>query len=515
MSRTKSSAVNFITAVVGQIFGLFASFISRIFFVKILGSEYLGLNGLFTNILTVLSLAELGVGSAITYSLYEPLAKKDFEKCKSLMKLYKYIYIVIGTFIFIVGIIISPFLSFFIKEMPDINNLNLIFILFVTNTAISYFYSYKRNLIIADQNRYIATIYRYAFYFVLNIVQIIFLIITKNYFIYLILQIISTFLENFCLSKKADKMYPFICDKNVNSLDDESIKSIKKNTKAMMMHKIGGTVVSSTDNIILSKLVSLESVGLYSNYYMVIYALNLFFTQLYNSLTPSVGNLWPSSNVIKRRDIFNKIDFLTFWIYSFSSICLLCLFNPFIEIWVGKEYLFDFNIVLILVINFYITGMRKSVLTFRDATGLFYQDRWKAVVEAVINLIVSIVFAIKFGVFGVFLGTFVSSVLTSVWIEPYILFKDGFNDKVFSYFVTYFKRLVLTFIIAIITIFAINLVSVNNIYILFIIKFIICLSLPNLILFLIYRNTDEFRYFYDKIFVKLLKKFIKKKRKAQ
>lgn len=505
MSRTRSSVVNFITAVIGQIFGLLASFIARIFFVRILGSEYLGLNGLFTNILTVLSLAELGVGSAITYSLYEPLAKKDFEKCKSLMKLYKYIYIAIGTFILIAGICISPFLSIFIKEMSNIDNLNLIFILFVANTAISYFYSYKRNLIIADQNRYIATIYRYAFYFALNIVQIIFLIVTKNYFIYLILQIISTFLENYFISKKADKMYSFLRDKNVSELDKKSINNIKKNTKAMMMHKIGGTIVSSTDNIILSKFVGLEAVGLYSNYYMVICALNLFFTQLYNSLTPSVGNMWATSTNKKRIDIFKKIDFLTFWIYSFSSICLLYLFNPFIEIWVGKEYLFDFNVVLILTINFYITGMRKSVLTFRDATGLFYRDRWKSIAEAIINLVVSIVLAINFGTFGVFLGTFISSITTSVWVEPYILFKDGFNTKVSSYFKTYLKRLIITITICIITFIPIKLISIQNIYLLFIIKLIVCLLIPNLILYLIYRNSKEFKYFYFKFFNRVVK----------
>jgi O-antigen/teichoic acid export membrane protein len=498
MSRTRSSVVNFLTAVIGQIFGFLASFIARIVFVKILGSEYLGLNGLFTNILTVLSLAELGVGSAITYSLYEPLAKNDYEKCKSLMKLYKYIYLVIGTFIFVAGICISPFLLIFIKEMPNIDNLNIIFILFVVNTAISYFYSYKRNLIIADQNRYIATIYRYAFYFALNVAQIVFLIITKNYFVYLILQIISNFLENYFISKKADKMYPFLSDKNVEKLDKESINDIKKNTKAMMMHKIGGTVVSSTDNIILSKFVGLEAVGLYSNYYMVIYALNLFFTQLYNSLTPSVGNLWATSTTNKRVDIFKKIDFLTFWVYSFSSICLLYLFNSFIKIWVGKEYLFDFNVVLILTINFYITGMRKSVLTFRDATGLFYRDRWKSIVEALINLVVSIVLAINFGTFGVFLGTFISSITTSVWVEPFILFKDGFKIKTSLYFKTYFKRLMITIIICIITFIPIKFIVVSNIYLSFIVKLIICLLLPNLILYIMYRNSDEFKYFYDK-----------------
>lgn len=512
-SRSTSSIKNAVTALIGQGIGIIISFIARIFFIKILGEEYLGLNGLFTNILTVLSLTELGVGTAITYSLYKPLAEKNIKKCKMLMQLYKKIYIIIGFVILIIGVAITPLLPYLIKDMPDIKNINLIYFLFVLNTSVSYFFSYKRNLIIADQNRYIATIYRYAFYALLNISQIIYLLIRKDYVGFLILQVITTLLENICISKHADKMYPYLRDKDKIQLEEKTKKEIIKNTKAMMMHKIGGVVVTSTDNILLSSFVSISSVGIYSNYYLIINALNLVFGQVYNSLSASVGNLCAVSNKNKQHDIFKKINFLTFWIYSFASICLLILFNSFIEIWLGKEYLFTIDVVCILVINFYITGMRKSSLTFKDATGLFEKDKYKAIFESIINLVASIILAKYFEVFGVFLGTFISSVTTCLWVEPYVLYKYRFKRGVSEYFKDYIKKTLLTIFLTIATYYICSLFK-GNIYLIFLLKCLTCLIIPNLVLFLIYHNTDEFRYFYEKLFVKMINKLKRKKSKA-
>lgn len=503
MSRTKSSIKNLGVAMIGQFLGVGVNFIARIFFLRILGNEYLGINGLFTNILTVLSLAELGVGTAITYSLYKPLAEDDKNKCKMLMQLYKKIYIVIGCVILLIGVAITPLIHIFIKDVPDIKNLNLIYILFVLNTSVSYFFSYKRNLIIADQNRYIATIYRYGFYTLLNFSQIIYLVLMKDYIGFLILQIIATVLENLIISKKADKMYQYLTDKDKVPLDEDTKKHIIKNTKAMMMHKIGGVVVTSTDNIILSSFVSVVAVGIYSNYFMIINALNIITGQVYNSLVASIGNLCASDSTEKQFNIFKNINFLTFWIFSFSSICLITLFNPFITMWIGSEYLFGMDIVLVLVINFYITGMRKSSLTFREATGLFYQDRWKAIFESVINLVMSILLVMKLGIIGVFLGTFISSITTCIWIEPYVLYKYCFKKDVYQYFSDYLKKMILTISLGTLVYLICTFIS-GNIYLVFFTKLLICLLIPNVVFFLIYRKTDEFKYLYEKILKKLV-----------
>jgi O-antigen/teichoic acid export membrane protein len=478
---------------IGQAAGLIISFIARIIFIKYLSAEYLGLNGLFTNILTMLSLVELGVGPAMTFSLYKPLAENNTEKVKSLMKLYQKVYCIIGVAVLILGIGFTPFYKFLIDEVPNIPNLNLIYILFVVNTSVSYFYSYKRSLIICDQKRYIATIYRYSFYFVLNVAQIIALVCTKNYILYLILQIIFTWLENFFVSRKANKMYPYLKDKEYKPLEKEEKDNIKKNVGAMVCHKIGGMVVNSTDNIIMSRTVGLLAVGIYSNYYLVINALETIIMQVFNAIVASVGNLNATEDKSKIKNIFDKIFFINFWIFSFCSICLLVLFNDFIYLWVGKDYLFSFSIVIILCICFYLKGMRRTVLTFRDATGSFYYDRHKPLVEAVINLVVSILLAKKYGVAGIFIGTIISTVTTSLWVEPYVLYKHIFNMNVKDYFKRLTKYTLIGLVVCLITYYACHFISsIGWIYL--ILKLIICVFIVNILFIIIFKDTEEFEY---------------------
>ena len=438
--RTVSSIKNLIFAFGGQFLGIIISFIARIIFLQVLNSEYLGINGLFTNILTILSLAELGIGTAMNFSLYKPLAEQNKEKIKSLMYLYKKAYIIIGIIILVVGIAISPLLPFFINEMPDIpENIYFIYILFVINTGISYFFSYKRALIVSDQKRYIATIYRYGFYFLLNVAQIICLLITRNYILFLVLQIIFTLLENIFVSIKANKMYPYLKEKNIDKLLKEETKEIKKNVFAMFFHKVGEIVVKSTDNIIISKFVSLSAVGLYSNYYLITNALNMIIGQVFTSIVASIGNLGATENKEKLKNIFNKVFFLNFWIFGFSAICLYILFNDFISLWLGAEYLLPESVMLVIVVSFCIEGMRKSVLDFRDALGIFWYDRYKPIFEVIINLIASIILVQKIGLAGVFVGTIISTLTTSFWVEPYVLYKYGFKMKLRDYFKQYLK----------------------------------------------------------------------------
>ena len=509
MSRTKNSVKNLTYALVGQGLGFIVSFVARIFFIRILGSEYLGLNGLFTNILTILSLAELGVGEAITYSLYKPLAENDTRKCTMLMQLYKRVYDIIGIAILVIGISLTPLLPYIINDMPDIPNISLIYILFVINTAVSYFFSYKRNLIIADQKRYIATFYRYLAHFTFTFLEIIYLMLFKNYIGYLVIMILATLADNIMVSRKADKMYDFLKNSEKIPLDKESKTSIAKNTKAMMMHKVGGVVVNSTDNVLLSMYVSLEAVGLYSNYFFITNALNSITTHVFNSLTASVGNLFATSDSKKAYRVFKDVYFLDYFMYSFICVSLLCLFNPFIELWLGKQFLFSFDIVCIIVINFYVTGMRKSVLTFREASGLFYKDRWKSVFEAIVNLVASIILAINFGTFGVFLGTLISSVTVCIWVEPLILYKYGFKEKLREYFKPYFLYLIITIISCSITYYLCSFINFGRVVSL-ILKAILCLIIPNTINILIFRKTDEFKYFKNLI-KKLLQKLKRKK----
>lgn len=512
MSRTNNMIKNVSFSFLGQGIGIFASFIVRIVFIRILGSTYLGLDGLFSNILTVLSLSELGIGTAITYSLYRPLAEKDESKLKSLMALFKKVYTIIGFIIFGIGFLLTPFLSFFISDMPNIKGLEIIYLLYVTNTAISYFFSYKRNLILADQNRHIEVIYRYGFYIGMNIIQIIYLILSRDYFGYLIIQVIMTILSNWALSRKADQMYPFLKSNEIKKLSKKDKSEIVKNTKGLMIQKVGTVVVNSTDNIILSKFVSLGSVALYSNYRLVIYALSMIINQIYTSLTPGIGNFFIDQDKTRRIELFKKSNFVTFWISYFCSICLIVLFNDFIYLFAGREYIFDLGVVFIIVFNFYFTVMRKVVISFREAAGLFYKDRYRTIFEVICNLLMSIVLAKYLGVLGVFIGTAISYFSLSFWIEVYVLFKDGLNDKVSSYYVDYFGKMIITLIVGYVLYYFCGLMM-GNVLLVFILKCFICLVVPNIVFYFIYRKSNEFIYFKELglgILTKIKKKIIRR-----
>lgn len=477
MNRKKATFKNLTYAFAGQFLGMISLFISRVFFLKILSSEYLGINGLFSNILTVLSFAELGFGTAITYSLYKPLAENNISKIKAYMNLFKKIYFCVGISIILIGSCITPFIKLFINEMPDIPNINFIYFLYVLNTGISYFLSYKKTLIIANQKRYIVTFYRYLCYVLVNIFQIIGLYIFRSYIVYMLIQIFFTVLENILVTLKANKMYPYLL-KNNEKLNTNSKKEIFKNTRAMMMHKVGSIAINSTDNIILAKMVGLTSVGIYSNYLIIKQALISVTGQIYNSLSAGIGNLCAEeTNLIKRIDVFNKLNFISFTIYSFTSICLLNLIKPFISLWIGNEYLISNLSTIVFIIIYYLTGMRNPVLTYRESLGLFYKDRYKALIEAIVNLILSIWLAPKFEILGVLLGTLISMVTVSIWVEVYILYKYGFKSKVEMYYKDYFEYLIFTFIMSLISYAFCSIIKCKIIFVEIIIRLVISITI--------------------------------------
>ena len=491
--RTKNSIKNSIFGIGGQAINTLLSFISRTIFITMLGADYLGVNGLFSNILSMLSLAELGLGSAIIYNMYRPLAEGDERKLKALMSLYEKSYKIIGITIAIVGCLISPYLSYIIKDTPNIPNLIIIYLMFLMNSVVSYFYIYKSSIIMADQKNYIITVRQQIFTVLQVILQIVVLYITKNYLAYLLIQIICTFLMNFSISKKADKMYPFLKSKNKEKLDSNEKKIIFKHVSATMSHKVGGVVVNGTDNILMSKFVGVYWVGLYSNYYMIISIINRFVGQIFTAITASVGHLNVKESKEKSYDVYKKILFINFWIYGFCSISLLSLFNPFIKLWLGDKFLLSSGIVVLIVTNFYLTGMRQSTITYNSTLGLFWNDRYKPWIEACINMIASIILLKKLGISGVFLGTLISSVTTSVWVDPYILFKHGFNRNLSDYFKQYLKYMLITIISAVSTYKLNTLINGNSIGI-FIVKCILTFIIPNLIFIVLTFKTDEFKY---------------------
>lgn len=493
-SRTRNSIKNSTWGLIVQVVILFINFIVRKIFIYFLGIEYLGINGLFVNLLTMLSFAELGIGTAIVYSMYKPIAQNDNEKIKSLMKLYKKSYKIIGAVIAILGIIILPFLQYIIKDNSNIKDLNIIYTLFLFNTVMSYFYVYKKSLLIADQRSYICNKINMYFSIIKGICQIFILYFTRSYIFYMIIQVILTILENVVISFVADKLYPFLKEKEIVKLKKSELNDIFKNIKSLVVYKFGHIVLDGTDNIIISSFLGIQYVGILSNYTMIIYAISSLLSQLINSLTASVGNLVATESKARQEDVFNNITFLTFILYGISSICIYALINPFIRLWLGSEFLLSNYITLVLVSNYYINGILSASWIYRGTKGLFVYGKYRPLISAIINIVLSIILLKYIGLLGVLLGTLITRVITNLWFDPWIIYKFGFQKSVWRYYKKIVVYTLITFIIGLISFQITNYINIVS-YIQWLMTAILCMIICGLTIYVIFRNTNEFKYY--------------------
>ena len=492
-SRIKSTTINSTVALSSKILIFVLQFICRTVFIKVLSTEYLGVNGLFTNILTMLSFAELGIGNAIIFKLYKPIAENDQEKIKTYMKFYQKAYILIGIVILTIGIIIIPFLKYMINDVPDIKeNIYFIYVLFLANSTISYFFTYKKSIIIGYQKEYITTIINFIAVLIQNIVQIIILLVTKNYILYLLIQILATFLDNFISSKKADKMYPFIKDKNYEKISKTEEKKIFTDVKSLILYKIGDILSNGTDNIIISTFVGVSEVGLLSNYTTITNAIKTFLSSFFNGFTASVGNLNTTDDNKKKESIFYQILLLSFLIYGFISVAIILLSNNFIEVWLGNDYLLSFSVCFALGFNMYVDGMRFVNYTFRNTTGMFKKGRFMPLISSISNVILSLILVQYIGIFGVLIATGLTRLFILTVYDPYLLHKYKFNTSCKRYYLTYLYYLIITGIDLFICSFIISKIAIGGI-LGFIIKGIIIMIISYIIFLIFTFKMKEFK----------------------
>jgi O-antigen/teichoic acid export membrane protein len=492
--RTKYTLRNSAFAFGGQLLSITLSFVTRTVFISTLGDVYLGVNGLFSNVLSILSFAELGIGTAIIYALYKPFADNDIEKICALMNYYEKAYRLIGMVVALLGIAIVPFLGYLIKGNPYIPNLTLIYLLFLLNSVASYFFVFKRSIILVSQNGHINTINQSIFLLLQNTIQIIILVITHNFLLYLLIQTICGFVSNISISNKADKMFPYLNKNKHIKLDSLSKKSIAKNVVAMMSNKLGSAIVSGTDNLLISSFIGVVWVGFYSNYILIISTLTSLLIQLFNAVTASVGNLNALENSEKSYSVYTTLLFVNLWFFGFCAIALSVTVNPFIRLWIGEKYLLDFLVVAIIIINFFIYGMRQTSIVYINTYGLFWNIKYKSIVEAIINLLVGLIFLIKFnmGIYGVLLATTISTLSTNFWWEPFVVYKYGFNKRVWEYFKRYALYVLVVLINLVVTNWLCDLPkftgAINLIY-----HGLVCFFVSNGIFLLAFNKTSEFK----------------------
>lgn len=504
-SRMQNIKLTSIMGVLNQISKTLISFIYRTVFLMILTKEYLGLNGLFTNILQIFSLVDLGIGSVISFRLYEPIKNKDINKVSALMSFYKLVYRIIFWVIAIIGIAFIPFLSRIVdvSSIPKDINMYIIYILFLSEVVTSYLFSYKQSLINADQLASITSIFGIIMNIINTSIKIIVLMATKNYQLTLLLGIIIQIILNYSYSRYITYRYKPIF-LNQSKLSKKDTRIILKDTYATLCHKIGATVVGATDNIVLTKYVGLSSVGIYSNYSMIVYSVQSLINSAIANIASSVGNYTITATEDENERLYLNMQFMVLWISSFCVICFFVLLNPFILIWLNNSFLLQQWVVLTICIQFFIQTSSSISITFINATGLFVRDKFRALIEAVLNLFISITLVRKIGIGGVFIGTIASGLLTYYWRTIYLLYKYVFKKKVNNLIKLFTLWIIITICVGI----GINIICTytpNNI-IGFLLKVIICIIGCNVIFFILTYKMDYNRFYRNLILKKYLSK---------
>lgn len=456
-SRVKNTTYNFITSIGGIFLTIAMNFIVRTVFVKTLGKSYLGIDGLFSNILSMLSLADLGIATAITYKLYEPVAKNDRQRVRVLIKFYKSAYIAIGILITLLGLVLIPFLPYLIKDYDRVKALNInvivVFLLFLSRSVSSYlFTAYKSAIIRANQKEYIINLVTYVFTILASVAQIVFLLIVPNFIVYVLISVLQIILQNIACAYIANKKYPYINEKTDERVSKKEVKEIIKDCGALFIYSANSFVLKATDNIVLSIFIGVDIVALYSNYYILYLAMNKLMSKLYDSLRHSLGNLHTEHRLKHEYEVFEAISLITAIIGGLIAVGIACVADEFIETWIGESWVIKQPFALLLGLEMYTLAINKQMNRFRNVMGLFQQAKYRPLATIVINIVLSVILVNVCGIYGVLIGTIVSNWVTMIWYDPYIIHKEGFKNEFPAnrYFLKLTKYTVIIFLVGVV-----------------------------------------------------------------
>ncbi|MBQ2116731.1 MAG: hypothetical protein II193_09125 [Lachnospiraceae bacterium] len=499
-SRTKKAVRNVKYGMINKLVTLFLSLAGRYIFLCILPLEYLGINGVFADVLSMLSLADLGFATAMAYSLYKPLAQKDEKKIIALISFYRNVYHMIAAGIAVIGLALVPFLKYIITVDHEIPHLTLYYLISLFNTVVSYLFAYKQSLITADQKYYLISKYSMWIAFFKIILQTVILYFSHSYTAYLFVGVITTVAYNLLVNYQANKHYPYICDRS--KLDKDEKKSIIENMKSVFIYKISSVLMEGTDNTLISILVSTAAVGLYSNYLTIINKIMQFAWIAFNSVTAGVGNLIAEGDRDKVYAFFKVMRMCSFWIASYTCITLFYLTDGFIDMWLGSQYVTSRVLLFAILCNTFYGIYRQPVGCFREAAGMYKKIRYIMLICAFINIGLSIVMGSQLGTKGVIFASIISNLLTTFWYETKILYRDLFDTSCICYFVEVIRDLFILFATALICGKVLQLIVTPNPVVNWIVKGMVCTVVINLIYLLIFCNTDEFRQIMNKLFKK-------------
>ena len=501
MGRIQHTIKNIVFGYIGNLSSTVLGFILRTVFIQKLDETLLGVNGLYTGVLSLLSMAELGIGTALNFSLYAPVAQKNYDRIKSYMQFYKKAYRIIGLIVAVLGIALIPFLKFFIKDPGNygIRELTLYYLIFLFNTVSTYFVSYKYSLVNAEQKNYIQTNILTITKLATTILQLIVLVLTSNFLLYLLTAAAVELLQKIWANNYLNKRYPYLLDKDVIPLGKEETKDIWDKTKALLCLKIGDIARLQTDSIIISSFIQVAIVGIVDNYNMVINSVQNFVLVIFNSAISSFGNLIATESKQKQYELFKIYRFVANWIYGLSAIGFYVLLSPLVvDLWLGEKWLLSANIVALIVIDYYFKGDRVVMMNFRTAAGVFEQDKFLPLIQGGVNLVISIVLVQRIGLIGVYVGTVVSGLIANI-SRPPIVYRVCFERKSKEYFIDTAKYLLVMAVILVIVLPLSGMLLKEVTLVTFILTGVMIVVVYNVIFLTAFCKTGEFKYMYDMV----------------
>jgi Membrane protein involved in the export of O-antigen and teichoic acid len=508
MTRTQNSFFNILTNYGSQLLIVLLNFLTRTVFIKELGTSYLGIEGLFTNVLSVLSLVELGFGTSIVFKLYKAIEDNDHPRMRILLDFYRKVYMIIGCVVMVLGLCLLPFLPLLIKDYERFYELGLnavvVFIIYLFNSAASYwFFAYKTAFVTAQQKNYQLTVVGYAITLAAALAQILVLVWFHNFLLYLAVQIFFVIARNCVYALICDKKYPYIKEKPPEQISKEERHSILKDCYSLLLYKLNIVVVNASDNIVLSAFLGLDTVGLYFNYLTVKTSIIYMLNSVVNSLSASLGSLNAIGNIKWSQLMFRVVNFLSFWIYGVGSIGVAVLLNDFIHCWIGEKFIvdsFSYNgvtvftpVALLCGIEVYVRGQQAYLDVYRETMGLFQQMKYRPVVSIIVNLIISLVTVKYLGIAGCVLGTVVSYLFVNMVIDPRVIHKYGLKQPIRPYRFRQLLYMGVTIAAGVVCWYLCGLIHIDG-WFGFITHGIVCVIVSCVIFTLCFFRTQEFHY---------------------
>lgn len=491
MGRTRRAFVNIIWGFIEKMITLICPFIIRTIMIYKLGNEYLGLNGLFTSILQVLSLAELGFGDAIVFSMYKPIIENDNKMLSALLNLYKKVYRIIGMVILCVGLLILPFITKFVKGgYPSEVNIYVLYCIYLFNTVISYFlFAYKESLLKAHQRNDVNSRILSGCNIVMYVLQIIVLLLFSNYYLYIVIMPVTTIVLNCVRSLFVKKMYPqIVCEGHI---EKDAVIGLSKRIIGLTLNKLAQVCRNSFDSIIISSFLGLVILARYQNYYYIISALTVMVSIITTAVGAGIGNSIAAETVEKNYSDYKEFLFIYNWIACFCTVCMLCLYQPFIELWVGKSNVLPLSTVILCCIYFYTMKLGDIAAVYRQAAGIWWEDKFRPIVESVVNLAVNIVLVKYIGVDGVLVSTIISIVCINIPWATYVLFKVYFKMSIKEVFFKYIRYFIETTALCAVVYGICSRIN-GNLLVVLVVRTIICIGLVNAGLYIISYTKPEF-----------------------